>query len=107
MRFLIRVALCASAVLAACHRKPKPVPAPAPVSAPAPSPAAPLPPKESWEPVEPDARIYYDDAPAFTEPARLLIRDLVTWRSIWRRATQNHASTPRLPDVDFDREMVL
>lgn len=101
MRPLIRVALCGAVLLGACHHKPKPVAAPAPVVAPPP------PPTQRWDPVEEDARIYYDDAPAFTEAARLTIRDLDTWRSVWRRATEDQASAPRLPAVDFGRQMVL
>lgn len=90
-------------VIAACGGK-KPAPVPAPASAPAP----PAPPAENMVPLDPDARIYYDDvAVAFTDSIRLTIRDVETWRNIWSRATAGQASAPPLPAVDFSRQMVL
>jgi hypothetical protein len=87
-------------MIAACGRK-KPAPIPVPASAPAP-------PAEYMVPLDPDARIYYDDAAvAFTDSIRLTIRDVETWRNIWSRATAGQASAPPLPAVDFGRQMVL
>ena len=96
--------LCLTAVLPTIqgclfHKKKPPAPAPVAVSAPAPV--------EQWEAVSPDARLYYDDVNAFTDSTRLTVQDPDTWQDIWRRATRRQASTPPLPDVDFQRQMVL
>jgi hypothetical protein len=103
MRFSIPV-LTFSLLLAiaACGRKkPAPVPAPAPAY-------APPPPAENLAALDPDARIYYDDAAvAFTDSIRLTIRDVETWRNIWGRATAGQASAPPLPAIDFGRDMLL
>lgn len=89
------------------HRKKAPPPAPVP-AAPAPAPAPPPPPPvERWEPVSPDARLYYDDVDAFTDPVRLTVEDPDTWSDVWRRATSRQASTPPTPEVDFRRQVVL
>jgi hypothetical protein len=100
MRSLICLLATLALVSAGCGRK-KPTPVPAPAY-------APPPPAENMMPLEPDARIYYDDAAvAFTDSARLTIRDAETWRNIWSRATAGQASAPELPAVDFNRHMVL
>lgn len=91
------------------HKKPAPPPAPAPAAAPAPPPPPPPPPPpvEKWEPILPEARLYYDDVNAFGDSTRLTVRDMNTWEDIWRRATTRQASTPPTPTVDFSRQMVL
>lgn len=105
MRFPIPVLACSLLlVIAACGRK-KPAPVPAPAYAP---PYAPAPPAENLAALDPDARIYYDDAAvAFTDSIRLTIRDVETWRNIWSRATAGQASAPPLPAIDFSRQMLL
>ena len=106
--FLAFLSLTAAMSLSqAClfHRK-KP-PQPAPVQAPAPTPAPPPLPVERWEAVSADARLYYDDVDAFTDSVRLIVDDPDTWSDVWRRATSRQARTPRTPQVDFGRQMVL
>ena len=67
----------------------------------------PAPPPDEMRPVEADDRIYYDDATAFRDSARLTITDPETWRSAWLRATQAQATPPALPTVDFQRHMLV
>jgi hypothetical protein len=57
--------------------------------------------------VSAEDRIYYDDAAVFTDSTRLLISDSTRWEEIWRQATQAQATTPALPEVDFNRYMLL
>ena len=58
-------------------------------------------------PVEGDDRIYYDDVTAFRDSVRLTISDPDTWRTTWLRATQAQATAPALPEVDFQRYMLI
>jgi hypothetical protein len=105
MRFPLPTLVCGLLlVIAACGRK-----KPAPIAAPAPAPvSAPAAPTEYIVPLDPDARIYYDDAAvAFTDSIRLTIRDVESWRNIWSRATAGQASAPPLPAVDFSSQMLL
>ena len=83
-----------------CHKK-KP-----PEIAAAPAPAPP-PPAENLVAVEPDAHLYYDDAPSFPDSMRYVVRDLETWGNIWSQATKGQASVPPIPVVDFSRSIVL
>jgi hypothetical protein len=53
------------------------------------------------------------DAAAFTsssgidEPGTFVMRDAVEWASIWRRIHARRHPVPPLPEVDFEREMVV
>lgn len=58
-------------------------------------------------PVEPDARLYYDDTEVFTDSARLTIRDAESWHDLWNRAAAGQESAPPLPSIDWKRHMVL
>jgi hypothetical protein len=106
MRLQFRfIALGILLIAAGCHhRKPVVVAAPA---APAPPPAPPPPPADDMQALDATARIYYDDAAAFTDSVRLTIRDVDTWRAVWSQATQAQATAPPLPAIDFSRQMVL
>jgi len=42
----------------------------------------------------------------YDEPARRVIRDRETWTRVWLRVTTN-ASSRSLPQVDFDRHMII
>ena len=64
-------------------------------------------PVESLRPVLSTARLYYDDGPAFRDSTRVVIRDVNRWQDIWERATSTQPSTPKRPEVDFGREMVI
>lgn len=57
--------------------------------------------------MEADDRIYYDDATAFTDSVRLTVRDAETWNKVWLQATQEQATPPALPAIDFQRQMLL
>lgn len=59
------------------------------------------------QPVEADDRIYYDDATGFTDSLRLTIRDPEAWDRAWAKATQQQATPPALPAIDFTRHMLL
>lgn len=41
------------------------------------------------------------------EPARLVIRDIGTWRSVWNRLYDRSSPVPALPDIDFSKETVV
>jgi len=102
MRSPIRTLVCGMLALAtACHHRSKPVAQPAPAPVPATRPA------EVMEPIGEDARIYYDDATAFTDSLRMIIQDADTWQSVWARATRRQATAPPLPAVDFERQTLL
>jgi len=58
-------------------------------------------------PVLSSERVYYDDGPAFRDSVRIVVRDHETWRSVWAQATSTQPSPPALPEVHFDRDMVL
>ncbi len=64
-------------------------------------------PADRVSPVLSSERVYYDDGPAFRDSVRLIVRDPETWRSLWAQATSTQPSPPALPDVDFDRDMML
>jgi hypothetical protein len=76
------------------------------VRKPAPPPK-PIPPADEMKPVPADDRIYYDDATAFRDSVRLTINDQDSWKSTWLRATQAQATPPALPEIDFQRYMLL
>jgi hypothetical protein len=76
------------------------------VRKPAPPPK-PVPPADEMKPVPADDRIYYDDATAFRDSVRLTISDQDSWKSTWLRATQAQATPPALPEIDFQRYMLL
>ena len=58
-------------------------------------------------PVLPGARIYYNDAPAFRDSVRKIVRDVTVWGQVWAQATSTQRPPPPLPLIDFGREMVV
>jgi hypothetical protein len=86
---------------------PKPAPAPAKVVRKPAPPPKPVPPPDEMRAVEGDDRVYYDDATAFRDSVRLTITDQDSWKSTWLRATQAQATAPALPEVDFQKYMLL
>jgi hypothetical protein len=96
-----------------CLFKKKPKPDPVPVAAPTPAPAAPAPapapapPPDFIAPVEESARLYYDDAPVFTDSVRVTVRDQASLETLWSRAASGQASSPQLPTIDWNRDMVV
>jgi hypothetical protein len=94
-------------LVSACHKKKPPVLAPTAEPPPQQAPPAP-PPAENLTPVEQDARLYYDDeASAFPDSIRMVIRDAESLTSIWAKATSGQASAPPIPAVDFTQSIVL
>ena len=65
------------------------------------------PPRDQVTPLLPAYRLYSDDGPAFTDSARIVVKDAGRWRAMWTQATSTQSSDVPLPDVDFGREMVL
>jgi hypothetical protein len=108
MRLIRGVLACGLLLVAvACHhRKPTVVSTPVPAPAYTPPPPPP-PPSDSMEALDPGARVYYDDETAFTDSLRLTIRDEETFRSVWAQATQHQATSPALPQINFQSQMVL
>ena len=58
-------------------------------------------------PILSGARIYYDDGPAFQDSVCEIIRDRVLWRDVWSQATSIQPSPPPIPEIDFEREMIV
>jgi hypothetical protein len=40
-------------------------------------------------------------------PARLVVRDAVTWRAVWNQIYLRQSPVPPLPVVDFSRDMIV
>ena len=58
-------------------------------------------------PVPIEARIFQDNAGGIRSASERVIRDLTTWEQVWQEATSTQATRPALPDVDFERQMLL
>lgn len=86
------VLLCA-AVIGGCRRG---------GAAPAPPPAAP-----PAAPVAATALLYYDNSGGVQDSLREVVRDAQALQRLWTRATSRQPSPPALPDIDFQRQMVL
>lgn len=43
----------------------------------------------------------------FLVPQQMVVRDAAAWRNAWAAIWQNVSTPPSLPNVDFDREMVV
>lgn len=43
----------------------------------------------------------------FDQPARLVIRDPITWANAWQQTFKGSSPMPPVPDVDFTREVVV
>ena len=85
----IALSLCALALAAGCAGRAAPAGAPPRAEIPA------------------SALVYYDNSGGIQDSLRLVVRDAVTMRDVWRRATSTQSSPPPLPTVDFAREMVV
>lgn len=58
-------------------------------------------------PVAPTALLYYDNSGGVQDSLRMAIRDPAEFEAFWRRATSTQPSPPPLPEIDFERAMVL
>lgn len=58
-------------------------------------------------PIEPAALLYYDNGGGIQDSLRMTIRDAAQFQDVWRRATSTQPSPPPLPEIDFNRSMVL
>ena len=43
----------------------------------------------------------------FDQPARLVIRDQAAWSAAWQKTFERSSPVPPVPDIDFDREVVV
>jgi hypothetical protein len=86
---------------------PPPAPRPAPVVRKPAPPPKPTPPPDEMRAVEADDRIYYDDVTAIRDSVRLTISDPDTWKKTWLGATEAQVTPPPLPEVDFQRYMLI
>lgn len=43
----------------------------------------------------------------FDQPARLVIRDPLTWQAAWNRIYLRGSPVPPLPEIDFSQEMIV
>lgn len=64
-------------------------------------------PRMTLRPLPDSAEVYYDNGLAFADSARIVVRDSAAWRAMWQRATRPQTSPPPMPDVDFNREMIV
>jgi hypothetical protein len=53
---------------------------------------------------EPYSFTYYS---GMKQPARIVVRDALTWRSVWTQIWSGTSPVPDLPPVDFTREMIV
>ena len=51
--------------------------------------------------------LYYDNSGGIQDSLREVVRDAETFQRIWARATSTQSSPPAMPEVDFDRSMLL
>jgi hypothetical protein len=103
MRLLLGILAC-GLLLSACHHR-KPTVVATPVTVPTYTP--PPPPADSMEAVDTSAQVYYDDETGFTDSLRMIIRDEETFRGVWAQATQRQATSPALPEINFQTQMLL
>ena len=68
-------------------------------------------PRESGAPIrlerlrsEPYSLTYFS---GLDEPQRTIVRDEVAWRAAWAAIWRRHSPEPPLPQVDFEREMLI
>jgi hypothetical protein len=66
-------------------------------------PAAPPPPT----PMPPPEQLYYDNGGGIRDSTRMVIRDAATFSAQWARATASQSSPPPIPNIDFNRQMVI
>ena len=62
---------------------------------------------EELPPITQPDRLYRDAVSGVAESVRLVIRDRSTLEDLWLQATSEQLETPALPEIDFEREMVL
>ena len=43
----------------------------------------------------------------FDKPTRLVVRDVLTWQTVWSQIYLRESPVPPLPAIDFSREMVV
>jgi protease stability complex PrcB-like protein len=41
------------------------------------------------------------------KPARLVVRDAVTWQQVWQQIFLRESPVPSVPEIDFSREMIV
>jgi hypothetical protein len=59
------------------------------------------------QPLSDASRVFYDNSAGFADSARIVVRDSITWRSIWTQATRSQPSPPPMPPVDFSQDMII
>ena len=64
-------------------------------------------PYERVSPLDDADRLYRDDAAVLPDTIRWVVKDQDSLREIWTQATQEMDDPPDLPDIDFDRHMVV
>jgi hypothetical protein len=58
-------------------------------------------------PVPIEARLLRDNGGGIRSSSERVIRDAAAWQQVWSEATSSQATPPPLPDVDFNRQMLL
>ena len=53
---------------------------------------------------EPGSFSYYS---GFDQPERLVVRDSLTWQTVWNQLYRGQSPTPELPAIDFAHEMII
>ena len=62
---------------------------------------------EELPPIARPDRLYRDAVSGVRESVRVVIQDQAALEDLWLRATSEQLETPALPQIDFEREMVL
>lgn len=62
---------------------------------------------EPWTPLPPAVRLFYDNGGGIQDSVRVVIRSAEEFAALWRQATSLQTSPPPVPEVDFEREMVI
>ena len=57
--------------------------------------------------VEPGAILLSDNARAFADSTRRVIRDTVEWKQVWTQATRLQPTPPARPVIDFSKDVVI
>jgi hypothetical protein len=60
-----------------------------------------------FRPVAPEAIVYQDDAGGLQDSTYVAVTDALDWGNQWERVTSTNPNPPQLPNVDFDKEMLL
>jgi len=65
------------------------------------------PPALPMGPIPVEARLLYDNGGGIRDSGQVVIRDAGSLQDVWQRATSTQSTPPPVPQVDFQRDMVV